>query len=693
MCSSLLIGLTSLVLATPIPGVPPDATLLPLFSLEQELPDFLIQNHTSAKWAVYDQTPLMDVSFQKTDWPNVYFKAPDSPWDWSGALGVAIDVYNPESAPVQVAMRIDNAGADGLHDCITVNALALPGQWTPVFAPLPSADTERFWGMRGIPLFGPVGTGKGIDPSRITAFQLFLPIPERPHQLFLSNFRLIQTPGPIGDAISFPFIDAFGQYQHADWPGKLHDTREWPQRIEAETADLNVEIPEWDEFGGWAAGPQREATGWFRTEQIDGTWWLITPTGHLFFSTGMDCLSTWNPTFVEGRDEWFEGLPPEDHPQFGPCYHRVDNAHSGADVIGGKGRTFDFYRANLMRKYGESWEKRWRETSYARMKSWGFNTIGNWSQGDILDNSPLPFVVNGAIHNVRRVEGGGGYWAKMTDPYDPAFPEKVESSLRGTLQAYKDNPRCIGYFVDNELAWEAVEQGSLSSPPEQPCRKAQIAMLTEKYGTIDAVNAAWEASATDWDALRAPEEPNAACAADLDEFVRAFALRYFHAVNDVIKRHAPKQLYLGCRFSTAPDTVVDAADDVCDVVSFNLYQTRIDCSRWTGANALSAPIIIGEFHFGALDRGMFHTGLVPTGSQEARAQSYIDYVRSVADCPAFVGCHWFQYVDEPTTGRWFDGENYNIGLVTIVDSPYPEMVAAARQVHAEVYRRRFERGR
>ncbi|HOF41323.1 MAG TPA: agarase, partial [Candidatus Hydrogenedentes bacterium] len=87
------------------------------------------------------------------------------------------------------------------------------------------------------------------------------------------------------------------------------------------------------------------------------------------------------------------------------------------------------------------------------------------------------------------------------------------------------------------------------------------------------------------------------------------------------------------------------------------------------------------------------TGLVPTGSQEARAQGYIDYVRSVADCPAFVGCHWFQYVDEPTTGRWFDGENYNIGLVTIVDSPYPEMVAAARRVHAEMYRRRFERAR
>ena len=59
------------------------------------------------------------------------------------------------------------------------------------------------------------------------------------------------------------------------------------------------------------------------------------------------------------------------------------------------------------------------------------------------------------------------------------------------------------------------------------------------------------------------------------------------------------------------------------------------------------------------------------------------------DNPAFVGCHWFQYVDEPLTGRSFDGENYNIGFVTVTDTPYPELVAAARQVHVSAYVRRF----
>ena len=125
------------------------------------------------------------------------------------------------------------------------------------------------------------------------------------------------------------------------------------------------------------------------------------------------------------------------------------------------------------------------------------------------------------------------------------------------------------------------------------------------------------------------------------------------------------------------------------MVSYNLYRRRIKCEDWTGENDLGKPMIIGEFHFGALDRGMFHTGLVPTESQKDRAAHYVDYVRSVADCPAFVGCHWFQFIDEPITGRWFDGENYNIGFLDVTDTPYPEMVRAAKKVHAEVYTRRY----
>ena len=126
---------------------------------------------------------------------------------------------------------------------------------------------------------------------------------------------------------------------------------------------------------------------------------------------------------------------------------------------------------------------------------------------------------------------------------------------------------------------------------------------------------------------------------------------------------------------------IAAAAQVCDVVSFNIYQREVDPKEWAFLNDLGKPAIIGEYHVGATDSGMFHTGLVSAADQDERAAVFAGYLRSVIDHPALVGCHWFQYADQPLTGRALDGENYNIGFVTVADTPYPEMLRAARDVH------------
>jgi hypothetical protein len=55
-------------------------------------------------------------------------------------------------------------------------------------------------------------------------------------------------------------------------------------------------------------------------------------------------------------------------------------------------------------------------------------------------------------------------------------------------------------------------------------------------------------------------------------------------------------------------------------------------------------------------------------------------VENAAANPSLVGTHWFQWLDEPNTGR-NDGENYNIGFVDVADRPYTELVAAAQATH------------
>ena len=118
-------------------------------------------------------------------------------------------------------------------------------------------------------------------------------------------------------------------------------------------------------------------------------------------------------------------------------------------------------------------------------------------------------------------------------------------------------------------------------------------------------------------------------------------------------------------------------------MSYNLYQPNVADFKFNGG--ADVPLIIGEYHFGALDRGMFHTGLVPVATQPARAEAYKEYVRSALRHPQFVGCHWFQYCDEPTTGRAWDEENYQIGFVDVADTPYAETIAASRAMGDELY--------
>lgn len=87
---------------------------------------------------------------------------------------------------------------------------------------------------------------------------------------------------------------------------------------------------------------------------------------------------------------------------------------------------------------------------------------------------------------------------------------------------------------------------------------------------------------------------------------------------------------------------------------------------------------------------MFHTGLQRAANQDDRAAKYKAYVRSALENPNVVGCHWFCYMDQPNTGRGSDEENYQIGFVDGADTPYPEIVQAAREITTQMYQIRAE---
>ena len=96
------------------------------------------------------------------------------------------------------------------------------------------------------------------------------------------------------------------------------------------------------------------------------------------------------------------------------------------------------------------------------------------------------------------------------------------------------------------------------------------------------------------------------------------------------------------------------------------------------------PILLGEYHCGALDRGLPATGLKGVKNQKERARMWRYYVEHAVAHPCGVGAHWFQYNDQFCLGR-FDGENYQIGMVDVCMQPYPELMEAVKKSSEVLY--------
>ncbi|HNQ87748.1 MAG TPA: beta-agarase [Verrucomicrobiota bacterium] len=629
-------------------------------------------------------------------WPGIALAAPAGAWDLSPHAAVVVPVRNPEDQPLTVNCRVDNPGADGTRHCVTRSLTLEPGAAGLLHVEMRRTRDDRkggvLFGMRGYPVtWGGEGT---INASNVTQLLVFLNRPASDRRFEVGSPRAIgeysRPTAWTSDAEPYlPMIDTFGQYKHATWPGKTRDDAALVRAREDEARALEADAGPrgWNRYGGWAAGPQLEATGFFRVQKHGGRWWLVDPEGRLFFSHGIDCVRMFDATPIEERESWFEEFPgglPGLSEFLIPAQYALKGHYAGRSP-----RCYSFAGANLRRKYGPEWRTAYPDVIHRRLRVWGLNTIGMWSDEGVRLQRKTPYVDAIGSHGARMIEGSEGYWGKFPDVYDPDFRQRLRRQMEGKRGRSAGDPWCLGYFSDNEMSWGddvSLALAALASPAGQPAKSALIDDLREKHGGIEALNAAWGTACASWDALARETAPpdRAKAREDLEQFTTRTAEQYFRIVRDVIREVAPQQLYLGCRFAWVNPRAAAAAARYCDVVSYNLYQRSVDGFRFNG-NA-DVPLIIGEFHFGALDRGLFHTGLVPVANQKARAAAYREYVEGALRHPQFVGCHWFQYQDEPTTGRVYDEENYQIGFVDIADMPYVETVEASRVLGESLYR-------
>lgn len=678
---------------------------------------------------------------------SITFK-PKSSWNWSAHKNVsfALDITNPSIDATHLFVAIaDKKGK--LHN----RSVIIPKQFSGTYyVELSGGDLDFDTGIRsnparndgqGTPFIWRWGDKK-LDLSAITSVKFSVASLLKDRTLVFDNLRLIENTH-YGNEHLAGLVDEFGQNDKLDYPYKIKSLAQLKNISAKELASLSGKVnKDRSKFGGWLTGPKLAATGYFRTEKHNGEWSLVDPEGHLFFSTGIANVRMSNTSTITGYDfsaehiqkRSLDDVTPEDSKGLNgvkgealatkyvsselrsnmftwlPEYNEPLAKHYGyrRSVHSGpikQGETYSFYQANLERKYGEDFLNIWREVTLNRMLDWGFTSFGNWIDPSFYHLNKVPYFANGwIIGDFKEVSSGADYWSPLPDPFDPKFVERAQYTVSVIADEVKNNPWCVGVFIDNEKSWGS--DGSTESQygivintlrradTDSPTKAVFTQKLKEKYKTIQSLNKSWATNLSSWQEVESGVDLSQftdSQIADYSMLLKTYANEYFNVVKTALKKVLPNHLYMGARFADWGMTpeVVEAAAMHADVVSYNFYKEGLHPAHWTFLAEIDKPSIIGEFHIGATDTGLLNPGLVHAENQAGRAQMYQNYMQTVIENPYFVGAHWFQYTDSPLTGRAYDGENYNVGFVSVTDTPYPAMINAVKEFNRNLYQRKF----
>lgn len=572
---------------------------------------------------------------------------PDLPENWDGYGFVVLEYRINTAQRFQVGFTTDNGYNELRVMCYVPNAwnrIAIPMEYFTL-PPAPAADLAatnnhaRYTGW--INLGGRRGPMHGVDS---VGFRMRRAIGDA----VLEIRDLTLSKDDPGDAYLCrkPAVDKFGQSNLVDYPEKVHSLEELEACWRAEEAEpAGTGACNYSKYGGYRQ-KQVEGTGYFRTGKIDGRWWFIDPEGYLFLSVGVDCVDISCGGSIRAYDKrpgMFAELPPAD----------LASKMGLTDRHGDSGASFGLW--NLYRRYGEDYREKALDMVIRRMDRWGLNTIANWSSDIVKDSGRKAF-----LHQLYGM-GLSPELMGLCDIYAPDIREKLEESISRQTGKYVGNPWLIGYFIGNEPAWINQEERLCSLILEGEERPVKTAL--KKY-----------------------LKENGDSPASRKEFIYKTFREYLVLTDDIIRKYDPDHLNLGIRFGdplTLPDKVLSACD-VFDVFSFNCYDLLPRTEMMDKVKDLiDRPLIIGEYHFGTVDRG-YAQSLWQVESQEQRGVAYRYYTEHAYAHPSLIGTGYFQWADQDISGR-FDGENYNCGLVDVTDRPYREQVEAMAETAKVLY--------
>lgn len=552
--------------------------------------------------------------------------------------------------------------------------------------PLEAINLNRWRYEREAALLKPICHGEIVNLEKVECIRLTL-VRKGPDPVLLSITPISATVDqpPSIDSPLLPagvLLDELGQSTLHHWEGKTRTVEEVNQRLYQQLSESSQHSqPEtFSNWGGWKE-KRVEPVGFFKTHHDGRRWWLVDPDGYLFWSSGLDCVRVDTDANVSGLEDALSWLP-----QPGEKYRDAFYQRQGVNYA-------NYLAANLVRAFGtESWYEKWSQIVIAEMRRLRFNTVANWSDWQIASRAGVPYV-----RPLERVqEAFPCVFRDFPDVFHPDF-EDFAARIAEPLRQTAEDPALIGYFLMNEPTWGFARQtpaaGMLFNTPSCYSRIELAAFLDQRYVDKVALQAAWDmdvglAEIAEGDAQRwflKKEVFSPAVHKDLSDFSEIMVDRYFGIISRSCREVDPNHLNLGIRYYTIPPVWALKGMRHFDVFSMNCYRPRVPGEEMAKISVmLNLPIIIGEWHFGALDAGLPASGIGHVPDQEARGKAYRVYLEDAAAKNWCVGVHYFNLYDQSAVGR-FDGENYNIGFLDVCNRPYPKLADAAIASHERMY--------
>lgn len=207
--------------------------------------------------------------------------------------------------------------------------------------------------------------------------------------------------------------------------------------------------------------------------------------------------------------------------------------------------------------------------SVARLRRWGFNTLGAGAYPAGQDEGlaflgVVDFLAGGQVIAVPGV--------RLPDVFAAGWREWVEMRARGVCAAQAENRNLLGWVTDDRLVWprgpEAGAPGLLQiclslEPTFRAYHAAWEYVLALHGGSLAALARAWNVPLANKEVVREltrTEQGLATRGYQRDEvrWTREFARRYFTTTAAAVRAADPHHLVLGCRCGGGIDAAVRA---------------------------------------------------------------------------------------------------------------------------------------